>query len=162
MTLPFTRTSVHTTALTHAQLTALLGQLPPTRKPWQVYAVDSYAADLTDKRFVLRHADPQYNLPAMPKITGEIREGDPTTIRLTIAPNYFILAFLLLFPVLFIPAALFSDDWTINGVHRAPVLSERLSILLMAGGMPLLMGYMVAILPVQKAQAWIVQKLALQ
>jgi hypothetical protein len=162
MTLPFTLTKVYTTALTHDQLLVLLSGLQPSKKQWQLYDVDNYVLALVHKGFVLRHADPQHNLPAMPKIGGKLMQEYPTTIRLTIAPNYFLVAFLLLFPVVFVPAALFSDDWTINGVHRAPVLMERLSILLTGGGLPLLMGYVGAIIPVKKAEDWLVKKLALQ
>lgn len=161
MSLPFTRTKIYTTALTHDQLLALLSCVQPSKKHWQFYEVDNYAVDLVQKGFILRHADPRHNLPAMPKIVGAIMQAHPTTLRLTIAPNYFLVAFLLLFPVVFVPAALFSDAWTINGVHRAPVLTERLSML--AGEVfPLLLCYVGAILPVKKAEEWIVKKLALQ
>lgn len=161
MILPFARTNVYTTALAHDQLLALVSRLQPTQGPPQFYQVDNYAARLVRGGFVLRHADPRHNLPAMPKITGELVHAHPTTVRLRIAPNYFILAFLLLFPVVFVPPALFSDNWTINGVHRAPVLTERLEILLIGGGLPLVMGYVCAIAPVKRAEEWLVQKLAL-
>ncbi len=162
MTLPLTLTKVYTTALTHDQLLALLSRLQPSKKQWQLYEVDNYLVDLVRKGFVLRHADPRHNLPAMPKIAGEILQEHPTTIRITIAPNYFLVAFLLLFPVVFMPVAFFSDSWTIDGAHRAPVLTERLSILLDGGVFPILMCYVGAIIPVRKAEDWIVKKLALQ
>jgi hypothetical protein len=162
MTLPFTLTKDYTSTLTYNQLLALLSRLQPSRKQWQLYEVDNYSVDLVPKGFVLRYAEPRHNLPAMPKIVGEITQEHPTTIQLKIAPNYLLVAFLLLFPLVFVPAALFSDDWTINGVHRAPMLTERLSMLLTGGIFPLLMCYVGAIIPVKKAEDWIVKKLALQ
>lgn len=161
MTFPFTLTKVYTTALPYDQLLALLSRLQPSKKQWQFYAVDKYCVTLVPTGFVLRHADPRHNLPAMPKIVAELTQEHSTTIRLKIIPNYFLVAFLLLFPVVFVPAALLSDDWTIDGVHRAPVLTERLSMLV-GEVFPLLMCYVGAILPVKKAEEWIVKKLALQ
>ncbi|TGE20998.1 hypothetical protein [Hymenobacter metallicola] len=162
MTFPFTHTKVYTTALTHDQLVTLLSRLHPTRQHSQFYQVDNYSADLIRSGFVLRNAYPRQNLPAMPTIRAEITQSHPVTIRLKITPNYFLIAFLLLFPLIFIPSALFSDDWTINGIHRAPVLAERLEILLTGGGIPLLLCYVGVILPVQKAEDWIVKKLMLR
>jgi hypothetical protein len=160
MPLPFTRIKIYTTALSPEQLLNLLSRVAPSKNHGQFYAVDKYAVELGRTGFILRHADPRHNLPVMPNIVGEIMHAHPTTLRVTIAPNYFLVAFLLLFPVVFVPAALFSAAWTIRGVHRAPVLTERLSMLLTAG-VPVVMCYVGAILPVKKAEAWIVKTLAL-
>lgn len=162
MDLPFGFAKTYTTPLSHDQLLALLSRWQPNRKLFQFYEVDNYAAVLVDKGFVLRQATPRQNLPAMPKIMGEIIQAHPTTIRVQIIPNYWLITFLCLFPLVFVPAALFSDNWTIDGVHRAPVPTERLSILLGAGGGPLVLCYVVAILPVKMAKDWLVKKLALQ
>ncbi|MCB2380459.1 hypothetical protein LGH70_22895 [Hymenobacter sp. BT635] len=162
MVLPFTIAKVYTSALPYEQVNTLLNQLQPARQQFQLYQVNNYSADLVGNSFTLRNAYPRQNLPAMPKIKGEIMQEAPTTIRLQITPNYFLIAFLLLFPIIFIPSALFQDEWTINGVHRAPVLAERIMILVLAGGIPLAWCYVGAIIPVKKAEEWIVKKLALQ
>lgn len=162
MALPFSFTNTYTTPLTRDQLLTLLSRLQPSSKLFQLYEVDNYAAELSDQGFILRHAHPRQNLPAMPPIVGEIIQEHPTTIRVTIAPSYFVVAIMLLFSVGFGLAALFSDNWTINAVHRAPVLTERVEILLGAGGGPLVLGYVCAIRPVKKAKDWLVEKLALQ
>jgi hypothetical protein len=162
MPFPFSLQKDYTSSRTSEELMAVLTRVQPNRKWLQFYPVDNYSAEIRGTGFLLRPADPARNLPAMPRIKVDITHAHPTIVHVTITPNYFLIAFLLVFPIVFIPAALFSDDWTINGVHRAPELTERLMLVLGAGGMPMLLCYVAAIVPIKKAKAWLVDKLALQ
>jgi hypothetical protein len=95
-----------------------------------------------------------------PKIKGTITTENPTTIDIKIAPHYLRIAFFMIFPIVFIPAAILSDQMTINGVLKEPEISERILFGLFGGG-PMIWCYFDSIRPIKETELWIKQKLGL-
>jgi hypothetical protein len=68
----------------------------------------------------------------------------------------------MIFPCVFIPSAILSDQMTINGVLRKPELIERIGFGLFGGGGPMIWCYFDSIRPIKEAELWIVEKLKLK
>lgn len=97
-----------------------------------------------------------------PMIRGQISNDHPTIVdlkfQLPIIPGFF----LVMFPLMFVPSLLTSDEMTINGVLREPTMNERIGFTFFSLGVPAFIYYMNFIRPLQKLHRVIKAKLKLE
>jgi hypothetical protein len=153
----------YTTWLSYEEIISRLEDKKQADHPRELN-VFNYSLKVIENTFYIKqkriNSDSQY----FPQIKGEVVNLSPTQIRLSMRPSYGIygiIVFLFFFALFFTYAGLFVDDWTMNGVKRPPTDIERVFIVLMASGIPLIMFYSIYIRPRRKAEQWIVKKLQL-
>lgn len=162
MKLPFTIEKLVTTQLTFSQIVERLEDRQSI-KSFGGLRVDKYRFVVQEDEFYVgRNA---YGLDALleyfPLIVGKVVGQQPTQIHLKLKPDYFFIGFFCVFALIFFIGGALIDDWTLNGVKRAPTLLERLGIISLGCILPLLWCYVQNIRPIKKAESWIEEKLEL-
>lgn len=125
------------------------------------FSSGNYMGSIKENRFKLKKKRFSKNSPSYPQIKGSIIADKPTEITIKITPSYLVMLFFLVFPLIFLPVAIFSDEIRINGVLREPKLYERFLIGFLAL-LPLILGYFKVIRPIKQTEAWIKKKLLLE
>ena len=162
MKLPFSIDRCYTTFLTRNQVTDELSKLT-TEKHFGGLRTDKFVAEVADNSFFIARKTQGvdgFALEQYPVIEGIYFADNPVVINIIIKPSYGTIAFFALFVFTFIPAAIFVDKMTFNGVFKVPTLTERFAFSLV-GIFPGLWCYFGYIRPVRKAQTWIINKLSL-
>jgi hypothetical protein len=125
--------------------------------------IDKYRFSIDDNRFYIQRNS--YGIDAsleyFPLIKGEVVNENPFRIYIELIPSYLAIVFFFVIALLFFIAGVFINNWTINGIKRAPLVYERLLIVLFGSGIPLLWCYLQYIRPIKKAKTWIFEKLQL-
>jgi hypothetical protein len=121
----------------------------------------TYEVKRVASSFAIKKRGAGINGTIYPWVKGEILDGNPVKVQLSIRPAYFLLAFLSVIFVFLLRYVWVSNKMTINGVHREAELSEKIFITLFLVALPELIGYFQAIRPVCTAEIWISKKLHL-
>jgi hypothetical protein len=163
MILPFSIDRYYTTHLSKSQITKELDGLV-TEKKFRGLRTDKIVTSTSESGFMIgrnTYGVDGFTLEQYPVIQGIYFSERPLTINILIKPNYFIIFFFAIFVFTFIPAGIFIDKMTINGVFRSPTITERFLFAGVGGIMPGLWCYFGYIRPIKKAENWIVEKLEL-
>lgn len=161
MRLPFQVVKTFTTQYSREEVLAFVQERLNRKSKLLFISFVEYIGSIKGATFSFyKNFNPSHGL-SNPKIKGTILSESPTTIKVQISPHYLRVLFFLLFPCVFIPAAITSDEITIDGVLREPELFERILIGLFGGGGPLIFCYFDSIRPIKKAERWITDKLKL-
>jgi hypothetical protein len=163
MKLPFSIDRYYTTHLSKEQVTQELNILVSEKK-FGGLRTDEFVTQTSESGFLIgrnTYGVDGFTLEQYPVIEGIYFSDKPVTINIQIRPNYFTIIFFSLFVFTFIPAGIFIDRMTINGVFRSPTIAERFFFAGLGGGIPALLCYFGYIRPIKKAEAWIVEKLGL-
>jgi len=163
MKLPFTIDRYYFTDLSKSQVVEELNNLT-TQKQFGGLRTDKFVAQTTESGFIVgrnTYGLDGFTLGQYPPVEGLYISERPLTINIIIKPSYFTILFFSVFVCLFIPAGIFIDKMTINGIFRSPTLPERLLFAGLGGGIPGLWCYFGYIRPIKKAENWIVKKLRL-
>lgn len=163
MKLPFSIDRYYSTTLSKTQVREELNNLVTERK-FGGLRTDKFVTDISENRFLIgrnTYGVDGFTLEQYPVIEGIFFSERPVTINILIKPSYFTILFFSVFVFLFIPAAIFVDKMTINGVFRTPTIIERFLFAGVGGIIPGLWCYFGYIRPVKKAERWIVQRLNL-
>ena len=161
MRLPFQVKKTFLTTLSKDEVIGFVMERLSKRSKFLFLSSKVYVGSIKGTTFnFYRNFDRKYGR-SNPKILGTILASDPTTIDIVISPHYFRILFFLIFPMVFIPAAILSEEMTINGIIREPTLSERITFALFGGGMPTIWCYFDSIRPIKQTEYWIREKLKL-
>jgi hypothetical protein len=163
MKLPFSINRYYTTHFSKSQVAEELSNLATVKK-FRGLRTDKYVTDISDNRFRIdrqTYGVHGFTLGQFPVIEGIYFSERPLTMNILIKPSYFAILFFSLFVFTFIPAAIFVDKMTFNGVYKSPTISERFLFGAIGGLMPGLWCYFGYIRPVKMAEKWIVEKLSL-
>ena len=161
MALPFEVRKTFTTALSSAEVKALMIEQNNKRNKIRFFWGFNYFGTVDDSGFVLTRYSSQKKI-AHPRINGRIHTANPTIVELTITPNYFTIVSVLVWAVILAVVAIVTNGMIINGVLRTPTFNERLLFALGGGGLPMLWCYLNVIFPVKWAESWLKKKLKLQ
>ena len=163
MKLPFSIDRYYTTHLSKSQVADELNDLDAEKK-FGGLRTDKFATSTSESNFLIgrnTYGVDGFTLEQYPVIEGFYFSEKPLIINILIKPDYFTILFFSIFVFTFIPAAIFVDKMTINGVYKSPTIIERLLFAGVGGIMPGLWCYFGYIRPVKKAEKWIVEKLSL-
>lgn len=163
MKLPFTIDRYYSSDLSKNQVIEDMTNLAPIKK-FKGMRIDHFQEENTETSFVVERFTSGldgFTLEQYPVIEGFYISEKPLILNIVIKPNYLTLLFFSLFVFTFIPASIFLDKMTINGVLRSPSILERLLFAGVGGLMPALWAYFGYIRPIKKAENWIVEKLRL-
>jgi hypothetical protein len=161
MSLPFQTTKTFITTLSKDDIIEFVRERLNRRDKFLFISSREYIGSINGRTFKFHRIFNFRSSPAYPKISGVITASDPTILEITITPHYFRILFFLIFPMVFIPSAFLTDHMTINGVFRAPELSERVSFALFGGVGPLIWCYFDSIRPIRKTELWLKEHLNL-
>ena len=162
MKLPFSIDKFYTTHLSKSQVTEELTNLV-TEKIFEGLRTDKFVTEISKKRFLIgrnTYGLDGFALERYPTIEGIYFSERPLTLNILIKPSYFTIIFFSIFVFTFIPAAIFIDKMTINGVFKSPTIMERF-LFSLGGIIPGLWCYFGYIRPIKKAENWIIKKLSL-
>ncbi len=161
MKLPFQTVKTFTTTLSKDEVIGFVRERLNRQSKILFISSNDYVGSIDGRSFKLyKNFNGRYGR-SNPKISGTITTTDPVTIDIKISPHYIRLLFFSIFPIVFVPAAIFSDQMTINGVLREPEMSERLFFALFGGGGPMIWCYLDSIRPIKETELWIKEKLKL-
>ena len=163
MKLPFSLDRYYTTPLSKIQVIEEINNLS-TEKKFGGLRSDKLVTQISENGFLISrktYGVDGFTLEQYPLIEGIYFSEMPLTINILIKPSYFTILFFSLFVLTFIPASIFVDKMTINGVFRSPTIWERFMVTGVSGFMPGLWCYFGHIRPVNKAENWIKEKLSL-
>ena len=164
MKLPFSVDNFYTTHLSKSQVTEELNSLT-TLKTFNGLRTDKFASIVSESGFIIQqntYGLDGFTLEQHPVIEGLYFSDRPLVINILIKPSYSTILFFALFVFLFIPAGVFVDTMTINGVLRSPSILERFLFAGVGGIIPGLWCYFGYIRPIKKSEKWIVEKLSLR
>ena len=153
----------YTTHLSKSQITEEVNSLV-LQKQFGGLRTDRFISTIWENGFEIQRETSGvdfFTLEQYPAIEGNYISENPTIINVLIRPNYWMIAFFSLFVFTFIPASIFVDEMTINGVTKTPTMFERLFFAAIGAGIPGLWGYFGYIRPIRKAREWIVTRLML-
>jgi hypothetical protein len=163
MKLPFSIDRYYTTDLSTSQVAEELNNLDKEKK-FGGLRIDKFIAQCSEDGFIVGRNTSGvdgFTLEQYPIIEGIYFSKKPLTINILIKPRYLMILFFALFVFTFIPAAIFIDKMTINGIFRSPTIMERFLFAFVGGIIPGLWCYFGYIRPIRKAENWIVEKLGL-
>jgi hypothetical protein len=162
MKLPFQIRKTFTTALSEDDIIKFVRERLNRRHRLLFLSSPEYVGSIDGKSFkIYRNFDARYGR-SNPKVHGTIMSSNPTTIEIKVSPHYLRILFFSIFPIVFVPAAILSDQMTINGVLREPELSDRIFCALFGGGGPTIWCYFDSIRPIKETEDWITEKLGLK
>jgi hypothetical protein len=159
---PVSLVKTFTTRLSKEEVISFVRERINSRTKFLFLSMKDYKGSISGNTFELQKAYSSQHSPSFPKIQGKVISGNPTTVELEISPPYFRILFFLIFPTLFVPAFVFSDEITINGVLRTPSIIERISFAGVMGIGPLVWCFFDCIWPIWKAEKWLKQELSLE
>ena len=162
MKLPFSIDRYYTTHLSKSQIAEQLTNLV-TEKKYGGLRTDEFVTDISENRFVIvrnTYGVDWFTFERYPLIEGIYFSERPLIINILIKPSYLAVLFFSIFVFTFIPAAIFVDKMTINGVFKSPTIIERL-LFSLGGVIPGLWFYFGYIRPIKKAENWIIKRLSL-
>ena len=163
MKLPFSIDNFYTTHLSKNQVIEELKSLT-NQKKFGGFRTDEIISTISENSFIIQrntYGVDFFTLERYPVVEGVFFSDRPLIINILIKPNYFIILFFAIFVFIFIPAGIFVDKMTINGVLRVPTILERFLFAGVGGIMPGLWCYFGYIRPIKKSEKWIVEKLSL-
>ena len=163
MKLPFSIDKYYTTHLSRSQVAEELNNLV-TEKRFGGLRRDKLVTQISEGGFIIgRNSNgvDGFTLEQYPTVEGIYFSERPLTINILIKPSYFNIIFFSIFVFTFIPASIFINNMTINGVFRSPTIMERFLFALIGGIIPGLWCYFGYIRPIKKAEIWIIEKLRL-
>ena len=162
MGLPFQTVKTFTTHLSKDEVIGFIRERLSRKSRFLFITTSDYVGSIEGRTFnFYKNFNARYGR-SNPKIKGTISTENHTTVEIKISPHYLRVLFFLIFPCVFIPTAILSDQMTINGVLREPELIERISFGLIGGGGPIIWCYFDSIRPIKKAEVWITEKLKLK
>ena len=161
MQLPFKLRKTFTTSLSPSEAAGAIERLLNTKSKFFFILPSQYFGYITAGEFSLRGQKGDSFGLFSPRIKGTIRSENPTTIETRFVLPYLTPFFYLIFPIVFLPTAFFTDEMTINGVLREPELLERIGFAFL-GSTPVLMFYLATIWPLKRVEAHLIKTLKLQ
>lgn len=162
MRLPFQIVKTFTTIHSREEVISFVRERLNRKSKVFFISSSDYVGSIKGKEFKLYKNFNARSGRANPKIKGTIVSENPTTIEIRISPHYLRVLFFMIFPCAFIPAAILSEQITINGVLREPELFERIEFGLFGGGGPMIWCYFDSIRPIKETELWITEKLKLE
>ena len=163
MKLPFSIDKYYTTHLSRSQVAEELNNLV-TEKKFGGLRRDKLVTQISESGFIIgrnSYGVDGFTLEQYPAVEGIYFSERPLTINIQIKPSYFNIIFFSIFVFTFIPASIFINNMTINGVFRSPTIMERFLFATIGGIIPGLWCYFGYIRPIKKAESWIIEKLSL-
>lgn len=162
MRLPFQIVKTFTTSYSKDEVIGFVRERLNRKSKVLFISTSDYVGSIEGRTFQLYKNFNSRSGPAYSKIKGIVLIENPTTIEIRITPHYLRILFFMIFPCVFIPGAILSNQMTINGVLREPELIERVGFGLFGGVVPMIMCYFDSIRPIKKTEQWITEKLKLK
>ncbi|QNA46136.1 hypothetical protein [Lacibacter sediminis] len=160
---PFTIDKYYSTDLSKSQVFEEMNNLD-TEQQFGGLRTDKFIAQTSESGFIVirnTYGLDGFTLEQYPTLEGYYISEKPLTINIVVKPRYFTILFFSIFVFTFIPASIFIDKMTINGIFRSPTIPERFLFAGVGGVIPGLWCYFGYIRPIKKAENWIVEKLRL-
>ena len=164
--LPFAIQKHYTTPMEWRQVAKFMESRKSKKGDLWIFQNYVYKVSVENRRFTLKKISYSRRRPHYPTVEGVVVSESPLVLKIKIIPNYWLLIFYIIFPLVFIYPLVFISfsllqEMITNGDYRAPELWERFFMALFGVGFPLLLGWFNLIRPIRQTELWLMDKLSL-